>query len=287
MTDRERAADTNDRRPIGVFDSGVGGLTVWKALHEEFPSESFIYLGDTARVPYGNKSASTVARYATNIATSLVEMGCKALVIACNTASAYAGDAVAAAVDVPTVDVVGPVSEQVAREAGGTVAVLGTRGTVSSQAYVEAIHRVDPTRRVVQQACPLFVPLAEEGWTEGAIPEQIAHAYLDALCASEAPRDFILGCTHYPLLRSTLLGVLTRALGEPPRLHDSGIATAGRLREILAARNLLARGDARPPRWLVTDSPNSFATVAQRFLGRAPRGVEHIDLADRGSPTDQ
>lgn len=278
MTD---SIDTREL-PIGVFDSGVGGLTVWKALAEELPGESFVYLGDTARVPYGNKSGETVARYSTNIASALVERGCKALVIACNTASAYAYDAVKRCVDVPVVDVVRPVAQEVATLTEGTIVVLGTRGTVKSGAYLRAIHQHDPARKIVQTACPLFVPLAEEGWTEGEVPSAVVERYLADICVRETPRQIILGCTHYPLLAATISETLNRLLDAPPTLHDSGRSTARRLRALLEARNLQARGASRPPRWLVTDGPESFEAVAARFLGYEISDVEHIDLTDRG-----
>lgn len=276
--------DSTDMRelPIGVFDSGVGGLTVLKALAEELPGESFVYLGDTARVPYGNKSGETVARYSTNIASALVERGCKALVIACNTASAFAYEAVKRSVNVPVVDVVRPVAHEVATLTQGTIVVLGTRGTVKSNAYLRAIREFDAARKIIQTACPLFVPLAEEGWTEGEVPRAIVTRYLEDICSQEIPSQIILGCTHYPLLAETISATLKELLETPPSLHDSGQSTARRLRAMLEARNLHAREASRPPRWLVTDGPESFEAVAARFLGYEITDVEHIDLTDRG-----
>jgi glutamate racemase len=273
-------------RPIGVFDSGVGGLTVWRALQEELPNESFIYLGDTARVPYGNKSAETVARYSTNIADELVERGCKALVIACNTASAYAFDAVEKHVDLPVVDVVRPVSFEVATHTKGTIAVIGTRGTVGSRAYLHAIHQHAPDREVIQKACPLFVPLAEEGWLEGAVPAAVVREYLSESFGAARPQHIILGCTHYPLLRGTIDAEVTGMLGYTPVLHDSGSATARRLRALLEARNLRAQGGSDyKNEWLVTDSPEAFQEVATLFIGITPESVEHVDLQDRSAPS--
>jgi glutamate racemase len=273
-------------RPIGVFDSGVGGLTVWKALRDELPDESFVYLGDTARVPYGNKSAETVARYSTNIADELVDRGCKALVIACNTASAYAFEAVEQHVEIPVVDVVRPVSFEVATHTTGTIAVIGTRGTVGSRAYVQAIHQHTPTREVVQKACPLFVPLAEEGWLDGEVPAAVVRKYLGEAFDQSRPQHVILGCTHYPLLRDTIHAEVAEILGYAPVLHDSGSATARRLRALLEARNLRAPGGRDyKNEWLVTDSPDAFQEVATLFIGITPESVEHVDLQDRSAPS--
>ncbi|MCB9532603.1 MAG: glutamate racemase, partial [Myxococcales bacterium] len=189
----------NADAPIGVFDSGVGGLTVLAALRAALPTERFLYLGDTARVPYGTKSPATVARYAENVADVLLARGAKALVIACNTASAFGLEAVRARTGVPVVDVIGPAAADVAARPGlRRIGVLGTRGTVASMAYPRALERAGATVEIAQQPCPLFVPLAEDGWTSGPVPRQVADTYIGSLLASGPVDAVVLGCTHYP-----------------------------------------------------------------------------------------
>lgn len=263
---------------IGVFDSGVGGLTVVRALRDALPLERLLYLGDTARVPYGNKAPDTVRRYALNCSGFLVNQDIKALVIACNTASAYGLEAVRGSLDIPIIDVIAPVAElAVAHSKSRSIGVLGTRGTVSSQAYLTAITRLDPKVQVVQQACPLFVPLAEEGWCDGEIASRIAERYLAPFAATDVD-TIILGCTHYPLLRRTIQGALDRLLGRPVMLLDSARATAQRLRSVLDEHQLRRAGVPVAVRGFVTDDPLRFAAMSEQFLGHALDAVEHIDL---------
>lgn len=271
--------------PIGVFDSGVGGLTVLRALEQALPNERFLYVGDTARVPWGTKGPLTVERYSARIARYLQGKGCKAIVIACNTASAYALDAVREAVRLPVVDVISPVASLVATQPAPTgnrcIAVLGTRGTVRSEAYVHAIHAVAANLRVVQQACPLFVPLAEEGWTEGAVPLAVACTYLDDLVSRHAPSDIILGCTHYPLLRDVIAQALRSLTQTPPAIIESGAATAQALADLMGLQTHSPRqGTPHHARSVlqVTDDSDSFPSLASRFLGRPVQHAEHIDL---------
>lgn len=266
--------------PIGVFDSGVGGLTVLEALRRELPGERFVYLGDTARVPYGTKSPETVAHYARNVARLLLERGCKALVIACNTASAFGLDAVRALSDVPVLDVIAPVAGAVAQAGGRRVGVLGTRGTVASGAYLRALAAYPSVEHVTQQACPLLVPLAEEGWTDGEVPSLVLDRYLADLLRRERLDSMILGCTHYPLLRGEIEAAIQRFSPTEVRVHESGSATAVRVAAALSAADLAApsaRGGGAE--FLVTDDPAGFLAVSGRFLGEPVSAAEHVHVA--------
>src|SRR5690606_4410306 len=257
---------------IGVFDSGVGGLTVLRAIRQRLPHEPTIYLGDTARVPYGTKSPEVVIRYSRNNASLLLRQGVQMLVVACNTASAHALEVLRAELPVPVVGVVEPGVEAAVRaRPGGRIGVIGTAGTIASGAYQRAIEARTGTPPTVARACPLFVPLAEEGWTEGPMSEAIAERYLGDL---RGKLDvLILGCTHYPLLRS----VIQEVVGPNTLLVDSGASVA----EVLAAEAAEAKGATdRPPthRLLVTDVPVRFEEVVTRFLGERPERVEQVDL---------
>lgn len=269
--------------PIGVFDSGVGGLTVLRALRARFPGESFIYLGDTARVPYGSKSPETVSRYSLNIASHLMDAGCRAIVVACNTASAYAAGALRDAFDVPIVDVVEPMAAYVAAHAAQHALVLGTRGTVQSGAYPRAIAAHAPQLKVTQRACPLFVPLVEEGWTSGPVPAEIADTYLRDAFQHGVPDYIVLGCTHYPLLREVIAQSAARlAPGAEITIVDSGAPTAEALARALPDTAKHAAGDfGATLRYLVTDAPESFAPFAENFLGERVQHAEHVDILPR------
>lgn len=266
--------------PIGVFDSGVGGLTVLHELRRAFPGEDFVYLGDTARVPYGTKSPDTVARYAANVAGLLRDRGCKAYVIACNTASAYGLDAVQEVVSGPVIDVIGPVAQAVSRlSRGGRVGVLGTRGTVSSGSYLRALADGGRSLHVVQQACPLFVPLAEEGWVSGDVPRQVADTYLAELLAAHALDSLILGCTHYPLLRAEIAGAVERHSPTEVSIHESGPHAAAWLRTSLGDAGLVRdRAAGGRTTYLVSDDPEGFRAVGRRFLGEAIDEAEHVHV---------
>ncbi len=262
---------------IGVFDSGLGGLTVARAIRARLPNEHLVYLGDTARVPYGSRSAQTVIRYARGCARHLQRHGVKVLVVACNTVSAVAVDMLRVELDVPVIGVVEPgASAAVAATRKGRVGVLATRGTVASGAYVRAVSALDSRVEVVQEPAPLLVPLAEEGWTEGAVPEEVVRKYLEAL----APRDvdtIVLGCTHYPLLRPIIEAEGRAALGEELAVVDGAEATALTLERILDDRGLRREGEGGM-RITVTDLPDRFQEVASRFLGAEAGEVEAIDL---------
>ena len=269
-------------RPIGVFDSGMGGLTVMKALMQRLPQESFVYLGDTARLPYGSKSPETVKRYAVQCASALMAYQIKLLVVACNTASATALPALTSAFNAtPVLGVIAPGAEAaVAAASQGRIAVLATEGTVKGGAYVRAILARNPHAQIIQQACPLFVALAEEGLTEGPIAESITERYLGPMLANaEArPQCLVLGCTHFPVLKKSIALVA----GNDVLLVDSAETTAHAAERLLAAK-ALAHGTnppPAPPRFLATDAPERFARVGEIFLGRkiSPEAVELVDL---------
>ena len=273
--------------PIGIFDSGVGGLTVYRALHEHLPNERFVYLGDTARVPYGTKSLATVERYAVENAKFLAAHGIKLLVVACNTASALALPAIRSALKIDVVGVIGPGARAAvkAMQAGSVrsrVGVIATESTVQSRAYTTAIRKADPNAEVIECACPMFVPLAEEGWADNEVTRTIAATYLAGLRAKID--TLVLGCTHYPILRE----VIQQTIGEDVKLIDSGEATALEVKVLLKNKGL-AR--LTPPtgalerqlcddldHFYVTDAAERFARVAERFLGATPSRLEAVEV---------
>jgi glutamate racemase len=274
--------DLNDA-PIGVFDSGVGGLTVLRALEAALPAEHFIYLGDTARLPYGTKSAGTVRRYAVQAAHALVERGVKALVIACNTASAVALEALREAYrPLPVFGVVEPGAEAACRASrSGRIAVIGTESTVRGGAYQRAILSRRPDARVLARPCPLLVPLAEEGWIAGEIPERIVDAYLGAWLREDSHPDcLLLGCTHFPILAPLMQCVG----GESLTLVDSAATTAAAVSLALTQAGLSRPthdvGAVNRRTLLATDGRERFARVGRHFLGEtlAPETVELVDL---------
>jgi glutamate racemase len=262
-------------RAIGIFDSGVGGLTVLQAAMRRLPGESFVYLGDTARVPYGTKSPATVLRYAEQAAGFLVQQQVKLLVVACNTASAVALPHLEACFQLPVVGVIEPGARQAAAVSRtGAIGVIGTEGTVRSRAYELAIGRYAPDARVVAAACPLFVPLAEEGWARHAVARICADEYLTPLL-QEGIDTLVLGCTHYPLLKPMLRDFL------PPEitLIDSAEATAREIDAVLQAKALSAGGGAPASvNFFVTDVPERFCRVGQAFLGDRIGAVEQVDF---------
>jgi glutamate racemase len=265
----------HSRAAIGVFDSGVGGLTVLRALMARLPNESTLYLGDTARVPYGTKSGEVVTRYSLANARFLLEREIKLLVVACNTASAVALPALSRALPVPVIGVIEPGARAAAaRTRTGRVGVIGTPGTVSSGAYQRALEQARPGSFVRARACPLFVPLAEEGWTHGEVPMLVAREYLSDM--REAGVDtLVLGCTHYPLLH----GIIAEVMGPGVGLVDSAEAVAEAVEAQLRASQLLSPGD-RPPShaYFVTDVPHRFLEVGARFLGRTLPHAEQVDI---------
>lgn len=267
-------------RPVGVFDSGIGGLTVLRALVERLPAEDFLYLGDTARLPYGTKTAATVERYALQAVAELVRRGVKAVVVACNTASAAALPVLAAAhPQLPVIGVIEPgATAAVAASRTGRIAVLATEGTVRGGAYQRAIIERLPPAQVTAIPATLFVALAEEGWIEGDVAQAAAGRYLSPLFvdAAAAPDVLVLGCTHFP----PLAGVIGKVAGPGVRIVDSAVTTADSLALLLARRGLAATAGAGTARFLVTDGEERFARVGPVFLGRAiePLDVERVDI---------
>ena len=265
--------------PIGVFDSGIGGLTVLRAIRRLLPMERFVYLGDTARLPYGTKSAETVTRYAAQTTRALMRYDVKMIVIACNTASAVALPTVRAALgSMPVIGVVEPGARAaVAATWTGKIGVIATEGTVRGGAYVRAIHALTPAAHVAQAACPLFVALAEEGWTEGEVPTLAAQKYVSPLIQQHNIDTLVLGCTHFPLLAAAIAA----AAGTSVTLVDSAETTAREVASLLSALGVLRNGVAETPRFLATDAPERFARVGAMFLGQsiATDDVELIDLA--------
>ena len=264
--------------PIGVFDSGVGGLTVLRALTEALPHESFLYLGDTARLPYGTKSPASVARYASQCAGALVVRGIKALVVACNTASSAALPALEAHYPgLPVVGVVEPGARAAAAAStSGRIAVVATEGTVRGGAYVEAIRRLRPEAVVTGVGCSVFVALAEEGWTQGPIVEACAHRYLDAVFAGpDAPDTLLLGCTHFPVLAEAL----KVAIPDGVALVDSAYTTALTAAALLVEHDLARSAGTGAARFLATDGPERFARIGSIFLGR-PLAAGDVELVD-------
>lgn len=255
---------TDTERPIGVFDSGIGGLTVLKEIFRELPDEHTLYLGDTARVPYGIRSAETVTRYSFENVRFLASQDVKMVVIACNTASSVSLESVRSAFPYPVIGVIEPGARAaVAATREGKIGVIGTEATVRSSAYTRAIQALDSSIRVTALACPLFVPLVEEGWTEGEITEKVAERYLTEIRTAGID-TLVLGCTHYPLLKA----VIGRVMGSV-HIIDSAIETAAEVRRVLAGLSLL-RKQAGPAdhRFFVTDGPEKFRQVGERFLGR-------------------
>jgi len=258
-------------KPIGVFDSGVGGLTVVSALRRRLPCEEVLYLGDTARLPYGTKSESTVTRYTQRNIEVLLGRGVKAVVVACNTASALALPHLSFAV--PVWGVVEPGAARAARLSAGRVGVIATESTVLSDAYGRALRRLRPGLAVASQPCPLLVPLVEEGWLDDPVTEQVAARYLAPLLAQRID-TLVLGCTHYPLL----VPLLRRLTGPGVELVDSAEAVAVEVESGLAARGLLASGEpAREHHFLVTDAAARFRRLAERIL-TAPVTLELVEV---------
>lgn len=260
-------------RPIGVFDSGIGGLTVAHEIMRQLPHEKVVYVGDTARVPYGPKSPETVRRYARQIAQFLLAQDVKAIVVACNTATAHALEELKSDLEVPVVGVIEPGARAaVAASHGGHIGVIGTSGTIRSHAYEKAIRALDPDAQISVRACPLFVPLVEEGWTDHPVTLQVAREYLAPLCA-EGISALVLGCTHYPLLKN----VLRRTLGSGVSLIDSAAETAAEIGRVLMTYGLDApHGHANPEhRFVASDDPKQFLDLGQRFLGNA---IERVDV---------
>ena len=268
--------------PIGIFDSGIGGLTVAREIIRQLPHERIIYFGDTARVPYGPKSPDTVRRYSREISTYLTSQDVKAIVIACNTATAHALPMLQRDLTIPVIGVVEPGARAaVAASRRRELGVIGTVGTIGSGAYERAIRHLAPDAHIVARACPLFVPLVEEGWLDRDATRLIAQEYLAPLRAAGVD-TLVLGCTHYPLLKP----ILSELLGSDVVLIDSAHETAVETAAVLSARGLLANGETvhgdiggRPAyRFIASDAPDHFLRMGQRFLGSAIECVETLTL---------
>lgn len=272
--------------PIGMFDSGVGGLTVLKALRERLPCEDVIYLGDTARLPYGTKSPQTVSRYAVQCAAELVQRGIKLLVVACNTASAVALDPLREAYPhIPVIGVVDPGAQAACKATyNKTIAVIATESTIAGGAYQRAIHAINPDARIIGHPCPLFVALAEEGWTDGEVPEAVAQRYLDPIFKPASgtespiiPDTLVLGCTHFPLLAPSIRNVVQSATV----IVDSAATTAETVNAELTRMNMKRPDEGcGSSHYLTTDDAARFARTGTRFLGTAisEGEVELVDL---------
>lgn len=268
-------------KAIGIFDSGIGGLTVLKELVKAMPQEDTLYVGDTARVPYGTKSSETVTRYAVEIASFLVKRDIKLLVVACNTASAVSLETLQKRFSIPVVGVIEPGARRAAAVTRtGRVGVIGTEATIKSSAYTRAIKRINPAIEVITRVCPLFVPLAEEGWTDNEVARITAKTYLAGL--KETGVDtLVLGCTHYPLLKE----IIAETMGEKVRLVDSAAETARTVADILLSRGLLRPvAEHGNHHFFVTDVPAGFIRIGNRFLGGNLEDVHQVNLEDTYTP---
>ena len=254
-------------KPIGVFDSGVGGLTVFREIARALPHHPLIYLGDSARVPYGTKSAETVTRFSLQAAAHLIDRGIGMLVVACNTATAAALPALQEQLSIPVIGVVEPGARAAVARTKGRVGVIATEGTVRSQAYTKAIRRIDPKIEVIESAAPLFVSLAEEGWANTHVAREVAEIYLSPLL--DAGIDtLVLGCTHYPILR----GTIEQVTGEKIAIVDSAETTASVVRDAIGASKL---NGIPKHTFLVTDAEERFRRIASDFLETE---IEHLEL---------
>ena len=263
----------DNNNSIGIFDSGIGGLTVVREIINRLPGERLIYLGDTARVPYGIKSKSTVIKYAESNARFLLSRGIKILVVACNTASAHSLEVLKQTLSIPVIGVIEPGARKAASSSiKGNIAVIGTPSTIKSGAYSKAIHDVDPNLKVFSKACPLFVPLAEEGWHSGEITRKIIETYLVDLLKKDID-VMILGCTHYPLLKSAIKDVV----GDEILLVDSAEETAAEISSLVETDGHEGIPDIKNE-YFLTDDSESFIRIAGKFLGKELEEVKLTDL---------
>ena len=272
----ERETLASATLPIGVFDSGVGGLTVARELRSVLPMEDILYLGDTARVPYGTRSPETVKNYAKRVAGHLLRRGVKALVVACNTATTYALrdlQLVGQSHGIPVIGAIAPGTKAAIAQTQGHIGIIGTEGTIRGGEYERQLLAQNSDLTVTSVACPLFVSLAEEGWTDGDIANAVALRYLQTL--QHGPDTLILGCTHYPLLVDAISNALPGV-----QLVDSATSTAHAVAQMLQANNLLRTEGVGHTHFLVTDNKQRFVTVGTRFLGHTPDPTELIDLED-------
>ncbi|HDR05900.1 MAG TPA: glutamate racemase [Candidatus Marinimicrobia bacterium] len=271
FVNEESGADRN--APIGIFDSGLGGLTVFKAIKKLLPNENFVYLGDTARVPYGSKSRQTVQRFSEQICQFLLDIPVKAIVIACNTASSAALDYLESKVTVPIIGVIRPGVKALIQRGARMVGILGTSGTINSGTYLKALEAAGFSGETESQACPLFVPLVEEGWHNHVVTEQVARLYLQQMIM-HSPDALILGCTHYPLLEPVLRRLLPKTF-----IIDSPAAVARDLATLLEEKALLRQSDAPgSTRFYITDLPQKFEELSRQFLGYELKNLEKLPI---------
>lgn len=250
-------------KAIGVFDSGIGGLTVYKALKEQLPAEKVIYLGDTARLPYGTKSAETIIKFSDGNALFLLTKNVKIVVVACNSSSAYAVPYLQDKLDIPVLGVIEPGAEAAVRQSKTKIGVIGTTATIKSGAYEKAIVEKKPGTEVVSRDCPLFVPLVEEGWIEHKVTRLVVEEYLLPL-KEQGIDTLVLGCTHYPVLK----GVISDVMGPGIGLIDSAITTAEKVRAILKSLGWLSEAQNGEDEFYVTDFPDRFKRVGEIFLNK-------------------
>ncbi len=268
-------AKTGREHPIGVFDSGIGGLTVVKQLMALLPNESIIYFGDTARIPYGTKSVEIVKRFALEDSTFLLDKQVKMIIVACNTASALAIRFLSSILPIPVTGVIRPGARAAVQQTeNGRIGVIGTTATMRSNAYAREVYQLNRELKVLSQPCPLFVPLVEEGWIEDEATEMIARRYLQPMLENQVD-TLVLGCTHYPLLKP----MLSRIMGEQVALIDSGVETARAVQDFLSANQLTASKEAHPEhRFFLSDLPYKFQEIGERFLERSLPHVETINF---------
>ncbi len=267
----------NKSNPIGVFDSGIGGLTVVQSVNRLLPSESIVYFGDTARVPYGSKSNSTIIEYALQDAQFLAKKNVKLIIVACNTASAVAIDELKSKFDIPIIGMINPGAKTaIAETKNKIIGVIGTETTISNKAYSKAINQIDKEIKVIEKACPLFVPLAEEGWINHPATKLIAEEYLTELKDSKID-TLILGCTHYPILKE----IIQEVVGKNVKLIDSGSAASIEVDEYLIGRGIKNyQHNIGKYEYYVSDVPKKFKQIADRFLGKELEYLEKVDLEE-------
>jgi glutamate racemase len=272
---KNRNSNSDGNLPIGVFDSGLGGLTVVKQIFSYIPQESVIYFGDTARLPYGTKSVQTVQTFSLQIAHFLQKQGVKLIVVACNTASSAALEMLKKNIDIPVIGVIEPGARAAIRSSKNKrIGIIGTTATISSGMYERELHKFDSDAKVYSVACPLFVPLVEEGWIDSKVTEMVAEEYLKPIL-NEKIDTLVLGCTHYPLLK----GVFEKIIDSNVEIVDSSIETAKVVKSVLYKKGLLAQAGRKPLyKFYVSDYPQKFEEVAKRFLGHPLPDVECVSL---------
>ena len=264
-----------NERPIGIFDSGIGGLTVFRSVRKQVSSEDIVYFGDTARVPYGTKSKETITKFSINNVQFLEGFHVKMVIVACNTASSLSLEALQSKFDIPIIGVIEPgAREALRRTKNGRIGVIGTKSTIGSNAYETWLKRLDPSVKVFSGACPLFVPFVEEGWLEGDVVSQVARTYLEGLKSFKID-TLILGCTHYPLLSR----VIQKIMGSKVRLVNSAEETAKEAKRLMAKLKIAQAAARKSPelKFYVSDEPEQFRSLGERFLGTSIQSVAKVD----------